>query len=96
MKRLLFISGRWLVVGAVLVYGGDYISLRYGIPARPAFGSVMVRRSYAIPQKDRKTEFAFEPPVPETCVNALFPHYGAPPCWYLSRHQRQQVNVSAQ
>ena len=93
MKRVLIISARWLAVVAVLFYAGDYLSLRYRVPNREPFGSVMVVRSYAIPLKDRKTEYTFDPPAPQTCVNSLFPHFGDPPCWYLSRHSRQQVNV---
>jgi len=43
--------------------------------------------------KNGKTEYTFDPPVPQECVNSLFPHFGDPPCWYLSRHKRQQVNT---
>ncbi len=93
MKRLLLYTVRFVVLAGALLYGGDYVSLRYRIPSREPFGSVMVRRSYAIPLKDRKTEFTFDPPAPEACVNALFPHFGDPPCWYLRRHTRQVVNV---
>jgi hypothetical protein len=94
LKRILFIAVRWVVLAGVLLYAGDYLSVRYRIPNnREQFGSVMVQRSYAIPLKDRKTEYSFDPPAPETCVNSLFPHFGNPPCWYLSRHTRQQVNV---
>jgi hypothetical protein len=35
----------------------------------------------------------FDPPAPQDCVYSLFPHFGDSPCWYLSRHTRQQVNV---
>jgi hypothetical protein len=93
LRRIFFISIRWLVLGAVLLYAADYLSLRYSIPNRPQFGSVLVVQSYAIPQKDHKLEYSFDPPAPQPCVNALFPHFGDPPCWYLSRHTRQQVNV---
>ena len=90
MKRVLIIA----VLTFALIYAGDYISLRYRIPnSREQFGSVMVEQSYAVPQKDKKVEYIFDPPAPQTCVNSLFPHFGNPPCWYLERHKRQQVNV---
>ena len=90
MKRVLIIA----VLAFALIYAGDYISLRYRIPnSREQFGSVMVEQSYAVPQKDKKVEYIFDPPAPQTCVNSLFPHFGDPPCWYLERHKRQQVNV---
>ena len=89
MKRVLLIAA----AGLVLLYAGDYASLRYGIPNREPFATVMVQRSYAIPQKNKKVEYDFEPPAPAECVNALFPHFGDPPCWYLKRHPRQEIKV---
>jgi len=44
-------------------------------------------------QKNGKTQFIFDPPAPETCVHALFPHAGMQPCWYLSRHPEQRTNI---
>lgn len=83
-----------MVLAAVALYAGDYVALRYRIPHhRRQFGSVMVRRSYAVPMKNRKTEYMFDPPAPQECVNSLFPHFGDPPCWYLSRHTRQQITI---
>ncbi len=89
MKKALLIT----VLALAAVYAGDYLSLSLGIPKRPQFGSVVVTREYSVPQKNRSTEFMFDPPAPEACVNSLFPHFGDPPCWYLSRHQQQQTNV---
>jgi hypothetical protein len=94
LTRILLISVLCLVLAGALVYVCDSVSLRYRIPSsRQQFGSVTVQRSYVIPMKDGKTQYAFDPPAPQECVNALFPHYGDPPCWYLNRHKRQQVNT---
>jgi len=27
-------------------------------------------------------------------VNALFPHFGARPCWYVARHTTQTIAVN--
>jgi hypothetical protein len=43
--------------------------------------------------KDGKTQYSFDPPAPQDCVNSLFPHFGDSPCWYLKRHTRQTVNT---
>jgi hypothetical protein len=92
MKRVLLL----VVLLGCLVYAGDYLSLRLQIPNhRPQFGSVMVERYYAVPLKNRKTEYMFDQPVAVTCVHSLFPHFGDPPCWYLSRHTRQQIRLGA-
>jgi hypothetical protein len=92
VKRVLFCAVLVLVLLGVLVYAGDYVSLQLQIPNhRAQFGSVMVERGYAVPLKNRTTEYMFDPPVPVTCVYSLFPHYGDSPCWYLSRHARQEI-----
>jgi hypothetical protein len=59
---------------------------------RQPFGSVVVSRYDAIPQKNGKTEFVFEQPTTQPCVHALFPHSGYQTCWYLSRHTEQRIN----
>ena len=90
MKRTLAIA--LLLCG--LVYACDYISLRFRIPRQRAqFGSVQIERSYAVLTKDGKTQYMFDQPQMQTCVQSLFPHFGASPCWYLQRHARQVVNV---
>ena len=43
--------------------------------------------------KNGKTLFTFDPPAPQTCVNAMFPHEGWQPCWYLSRHPDQRTDI---
>ena len=83
-----------LAAGAVLLYAGDYLSVRYGIPGnRPAFGSVRVHPYYAIPQKGGKTEIVAQDPETRSCVNSLFPHLGANPCWYVRRHVRERIDM---
>jgi len=97
LKRTLIIAVVCLLLACGLVYVGDYVALRYRIPNnRAQFGSVVVQRTWIIPMKDGKTQYAFDPPGPQDCVNSLFPHFGDSPCWYLSRHTRQQVNTGSQ
>ena len=90
MKRALGMA----LLALILLYVADYASARFGLTGnRPTFGSVRVRRSYAVPQKNKKTEFYFDPPEEQACVNALFPHFGVKPCWYLNRHKNIQVDM---
>src|SRR5258708_5276654 len=78
----------------VLAYVIDYLVFRYRIASdRQPFGSVTVQSYYAVGQKNGKTEFLFDPPQPQTCVRALFPHAGYAPCWYLSRHREQRTDI---
>lgn len=97
MKRRLLITVLWVLLAGAGVYVCDYTSLRYRIPNhRAQFGSVTVRRMWVIPMKDGKTQYAFDPPAPQECVNSLFPHFGDVPCWYLKRHTKPQVNTGSQ
>ncbi len=74
-----------LVLGtALLTFSIDLGLFHLRVMAnRDPYGSVVVRRTYAVAQKNGKTQFIFDPPAPEDCVNALFPHSGMQPCWYL-------------
>ena len=95
---------RWLkrvIVGAIssalaitaLAYAVDYALFRYRVATnRQPFAQITVTSYDAIPQKSGKTEFIFHSPQPQTCVNALFPHAGYVPCWYLQRHTEQVTN----
>jgi hypothetical protein len=86
---LLFVLGT-----AILSFGVDYAVFRIRVASnRNPYGSVVVSHYYAVLQKNGKTQFIFDPPQAETCVNALFPHAGSPPCWYLSRHPEHRTNI---
>lgn len=83
---------------AAFLYLGDYLVLRFRIWRNlQPYGTVTVQITYAISEKStpgiNKTEYSSAPPQDQTCVNALFPHLGYSPCWYLRRHPLKQVNV---
>jgi hypothetical protein len=83
-----------LVGGAILTFGVDFAVFRIRVAAnRDPYGSVTVKRYYAVLQKNGRTQFIFEPPEDESCVNALYPHSGQMPCWYLSRHPEQRTEI---
>lgn len=83
-----------LVILAALVFGVDYGVLRIRIATNHApFGTVNVHPYYAVPQKDQKTQFILGDPTDQQCVNSLFPHMGDSPCWYLTKHVDQQINM---
>jgi len=80
--------------GVVLIaYAVDYGVFRYRMAANNAFGQVTVTNYDAVRQKNGKTEFLFDPPQAQTCVNSLFPRNGYPPCWYLRRHTEQRTDI---
>ena len=95
MKRLLQTAIPIVILVGVLLYLGDFLSLRYRIPNREPYGSVTVRELYAVKLKNKQTEYMFEPPAPQECVNSLFPHFGDKPCWYLKRNTKQQIDIDS-
>lgn len=78
----------------LLAYAVDYAVFRYRVATnRQPFGQITVTSYDAVTQKNGKTEFLFNPPEAQTCVNALFPRGGYVPCWYLQRHTEQRTNI---
>ncbi len=89
MGFLLVVTG-----GAALVFGADYVVLRIRVWKNwKAYDSVTVNHYYAVAQKNGKTQFIFDPPASQTCVNSLFPHSGWLPCWYLRGHPDQRTDI---
>jgi hypothetical protein len=94
LRRILLAAILVIVSAAVLAYSLDYVVFRIRTATnRNAYGSVTVNHYYAVLQKNGKTQFIFDPPQAQTCVNALFPHAGWLPCWYLSRHPDQRTDI---
>lgn len=90
MKRILLIT----LVLLIILYLGDYVSIRYCIPnGRQQFGVVKIQRYYAVGLKNSKTEFMFLDPETRACVHSLFPHFGNTPCWYLTRRNLQRIDM---
>ena len=87
--------GLLLIAAGVLAlaYGADVAVFRTRLAKGDAYSSIVVSHYYAVAQKNGKTQFIFEPPAPENCVNALFPHAGSPPCWYLRKHPEQRTDI---
>lgn len=83
------------MIGLLLaVYVGDYVVVRIRIAKQLApYGMVQVQRSYAVAMKNGKPEYFFEPPADQPCINALFPHFGYTPCWFLRRRKVQQIKM---
>lgn len=44
---------------------------------------IKVDQVYAIRNRWDVVEYSIGKPINTQCVNALMPHLGSPPCWYL-------------
>jgi hypothetical protein len=94
MKRAMLWAGFAMVALFLLIYLGDYVSLRFQIPGgRPQYGKVVVNPLYAIHVKNGKVQYEPGQQETDTCVHSLFPHFGNSPCWYLSRHTDKIINI---
>ena len=95
-KRLLRIALPVLMSLLVIVYAIDDLSVRWHIPpSRQLYSQVMVENYDAVKLKGGKTEYYFDQPQPETCVNSLFPHQDLHPCWYTRRHASNRNDINS-
>jgi hypothetical protein len=75
------------------LYVGDSVALRLKVRSGTAFATMTIHRYYAVPQKSGKLEFLSADPEQQTCTNSLFPQMGHFPCWYVSRHTEQRIDM---
>jgi hypothetical protein len=83
-----------VVAVPAIFYGLDDLSVAIGVPARPRYSTFTINRFYRVNEKFNKFSLNPMPPIDERCVNALFPHFGSNPCWYVSRHTMQSIAVN--
>lgn len=94
MRKVAALSLIVLISVCVFVYAVDYVIWRYKLATGHApYGTVMVQFYYAIEEKSGKTEYDYQPPQPDTCVNSLFPHSGYAPCWYQRKHTEKVIKI---
>ena len=92
MKRGLLV----LVLLLCVVYGGDYLWLRYRMAFnRNPFGNVTRDVYYSVKLKSGKTEFSYGGQQSFECPNSLLPQYWEKPCWYAKRQKDVQINIDS-
>ncbi|HUB17252.1 MAG TPA: hypothetical protein VL990_01375 [Acidobacteriaceae bacterium] len=92
MKRFLrFLEGtaKVVVVAAVVVWLADWAVFRVRVARGTAFDAVQVEEFLSTALKGNKQEYDYMGTADVTCARALFPHGGAPACWWLRRHTTQ-------
>jgi hypothetical protein len=94
MKKIVALSLAALIAASALSYAVDYLLWRYKLAtAHSPYSTVTVQFYYAIQEKNGKTEYDYQPPQQDTCVNSLFPHGGYSPCWYERRHPEKAIRI---
>jgi hypothetical protein len=92
MKRFLEVLelvAKVVLVAALLVWVSDFAVYRVRVARGTAFDSVPVQEFLSTALKGNKQEFDYMGAAQMTCARALFPHGGAPACWWLRRHTAQ-------
>jgi len=92
MKRFLRVLAaalKVLVVTAVVLWLSDWGLFRLREARGTAFDSVQVQEFLTTALKGNKQEYDYMGTAQVTCARALFPHGGAPACWWLRRHTTQ-------
>ena len=91
MKRALII----VILAAGILYLADFLSLRLHVPARDPLGAVTVHTYYSVKLKNGRTEFDYVGDHDVNCSNSVLPQMGVKPCWYVSRHTQEQINIDS-
>ena len=92
MKRILSIleqAAKVILVTAVLAWVSDWAVFRVRAARGTAYDSVQVEEYLSTALKGNKQEYDYLGTAQVTCARAVFPHGGAPPCWWLRRHTTQ-------
>ncbi|HLJ48553.1 MAG TPA: hypothetical protein VKU01_21205 [Bryobacteraceae bacterium] len=75
---------------AAFAYAADDAWARYrGRPVE----QMKVDRVYLAMNRWNEVEYSLGTPVTQTCIDALMPHFGYAPCWYLRKHTLQQIKT---
>ena len=92
VKRALIV----LVLLVLVVYGGDFLWLRYRMATnRNAFGSVTYDVYYTVKLKSGKFEFSYGGQQTFECPHSMFPQYLEKPCWYAGRKKDLQIVIDS-
>jgi outer membrane protein assembly factor BamE (lipoprotein component of BamABCDE complex) len=90
VRKTLLRGGVALLGIAACAYATDDLWARFrGRPVE----QMKVDRVYLAMNHWNQVEYSLGTPIMQTCVDALMPHFGVVPCWYLRRHTLQQVKT---
>lgn len=90
MRRRLKYFPIALAAFVALLYGFDFVLVHYR--SKP-FEDVRVDSMYAMKNRWNEVEFSVGSTGTERCVEALFPHFGYTPCWYVNSHAMKYIHI---
>ena len=90
MRRRLIYVPIALAALTLVLYGFDVVFVHYR--SNP-FEDVRVDSMYAMKNRWNEVEFSVGSTGTQRCVDALFPHFGYTPCWYLNSHAMKYIHI---
>ena len=92
MRRILYFLEqvtKVVIVAAIVVWVADWAVFRVQAARGTGFDTVEVQEFLSTPLKGKKTEYDYMGTAQVNCARALFPHGGAPACWWVRRHRTE-------
>ena len=76
-----------LILTGLIYLADDLYARSRGRPVE----QMQIGRVYAAVNRYNQVEYSIGTPAIMTCVEALMPHFGYAPCWYMQQHRSQQI-----
>jgi len=92
VRKILKFAVLGLAGVVLLAYLADWARLAFA-GSRQVYEDVRVDQVYTDTNKWNQLEYSRGTPVTERCVDALFPHGGYRPCWYVKKHTMNVTNT---
>jgi len=88
-KTLVWVVLTVAAVTALIYIADDLWARSHGRPVE----QMEVDSYYVAMNHWNQLEYSIGKPTMQTCIDALLPHFGYVPCWYLRRHTLQRVKT---
>ncbi len=75
-----------LLIALAVLYIGDYAHWRIHILEGDGMATVTVNQYLTTELKGSREEYDSMGTIDQPCSRSIFPHGGAPACWWLRRH----------
>jgi hypothetical protein len=92
LKRILQLGVLGLAGALLLAYLADWAVLA-SAGSRKVYEDIQVDQVFTDTNKWNQIEYSRGTSVTERCVDALFPHNGSRPCWYVKKHTMTVTNT---
>jgi len=92
VKKILKFGVLGIVGVSAIAYSLDAAAVAFP-GSRQLYEDIRVDQVYTATNKWHEIEYSRGLPVTERCIDALFPHSGYRPCWYVKKHNMNVTNT---